>query len=112
MNNVKSRLPQWDFVKAILIIFVVWGHVCSYISDSSYERNALTSLIRLYQMPMFILVSGYFQKPCHTVRDIKARLIKIFRSLCIPYLCWSGIGCIVYAGANALINTETAWGGV
>ena len=52
--NKTVRKPEWDFVKGILIIFVVWGHICSYISGE-YDKNILTAVIRLYQMPMFIL---------------------------------------------------------
>lgn len=65
--NKTARKPEWDFVKGILIIFVVWGHVCSYVSGI-YDKNLLTAVIRLYQMPMFILVSGYFQKGGAAVR--------------------------------------------
>lgn len=108
MERVDTRQPEWDFAKAILIIFVVWGHVCSYISDANYERNALTSVIRLYQMPMFILISGYFQKECFSFLDIKAKLVKIIQTLCIPYICWCAIGSILVIGTNAVINTEIA----
>lgn len=110
MEKSKTRLPEWDFVKAVLIIFVVWGHICSYISDSSYDKNALTALIRLYQMPMFILISGFFQRPCRTFSEIKEKGIKIFKSLCIPYLCWCFVGCLTVIGFNTITHEEIAGG--
>ena len=28
VSAIKQRQEEWDFVKAILIVCVVWGHVC------------------------------------------------------------------------------------
>lgn len=106
MDELKERMPEWDFIKGLLIIFVVWGHVCSYISDFNYESNELTSVIRLYQMPMFILISGYFQKSCNTIHDVKIRAIKIFRTLFIPYICWSVVGCSFYLGMSLILSNS------
>jgi len=41
MHAVTRRDNKWDFIKGMLIVFVVWGHLCSYISNSS-AFNELT----------------------------------------------------------------------
>ena len=85
-------------MKGILIIFVVWGHICSYVSGI-YDKNFLTAVIRLYQMPMFILVSGYFQKKGGgSATEFKNQVLKTFKTLVIPYAAWvliaSGADCV------------------
>ena len=102
-SAIKQRQQEWDFVKAILIVFVVWGHVCSYISNATYERNLLTSVIRLYQMPMFILVSGYFSKPSETLNDVKRSFSKIGTGHLIPYVSWCIIGALIVFGMNEIL---------
>lgn len=107
----KQRQQEWDFVKAILIVFVVWGHVCSYISNATYEKNLLTSIIRLYQMPMFILVSGYFTKPSGSLNDVKKSFSKICTGNLIPYASWCIIGTLVVIGMNEILLGRI-WGGI
>ena len=99
------RRPEWDFVKGLLIIFVVWGHICAYISGE-YDKNTLTAVVRLYQMPMFILVSGFFQKECNSTDELKKRILKIFNSLVIPYAVWILIALIADC-VSAFLNDGT-----
>lgn len=110
VSAIKQRQEEWDFVKAILIVFVVWGHVCSYISNATYERNLLTSVIRLYQMPMFILVSGYFSKPSETLNDVKRSFSKISTGHLIPYVSWCIIGALIIFGMNEILLGQIGGG--
>ena len=106
----RQRQQEWDFVKAVLIIFVVWGHVCSYISDPTYERNLLTSVIRLYQMPMFILVSGFFSQPSTSLDSVKITLKKTTIGNIVPYVFWWIIGAITVFVMNAILSEESRGG--
>ena len=106
----KSRLPEWDFIKGVLIILVVWGHVCSYISGDGYEKNFFTAAIRLFQMPMFIFISGYFQRNYSTLSDVKNRVITIVSRLVIPYCIWILVGVCCNYLSDVVFNTLTIGG--
>jgi len=95
MHAVTRRDNKWDFIKGMLIVFVVWGHLCSYISNSSYEKNILTTYIRLFQMPLFIFVSGYFAKGIESFGDYIYQMKKIVIRIGLPYITWTGVSYIL-----------------
>lgn len=84
-----KRLESYDFMKGVLIMCVIWGHLCMYLSGSDYEKNELTTYIRLFQMPLFILISGFFQKSVVTLDDLKSKLRKSILHIGIPLIIWS-----------------------
>lgn len=94
MNSNGKKENEWDFIKGVLIVFVIWGHCCAYLSGVKYEKNLLTTYIRLFQMPLFILVSGYFQKPVYTIRELIGKYKKSIINIAVPYVTWT---CIYYA---------------
>ena len=96
----KERKLEWDYIKGILIILVVWGHVCSYISGDGYEKNFLTAAIRLFQMPLFIFVSGVFQHNYSNITEVRYRIISISKRLVLPYAIWI----VIAAGFNLLTD--------
>ncbi len=59
-----------------------------YLSGVGYEKNLLTSYIRLFQMPLFIFISGYFQKPVTNVSLVSKKLKKSVKHIGIPMLSW------------------------
>lgn len=91
MSPVKRRVEEYDFVKGLLIIFVIWGHVCMYSTPTHYDGNFLTYIIRLFQMPMFIMISGMFYKPVYNVGEGIKRSKKIFKHIAIPLIFWVGL---------------------
>ena len=96
----KERKLEWDYIKGVLIILVVWGHVCSYISGYVYEKNFLTAAIRLFQMPLFIFISGVFQHNYSNITEVKCRIIAILKRLVLPYTIWI----VIAAGFNLLTD--------
>lgn len=63
MPNVKSvRNPLFDVVKALMMLWVIWGHLGLYdivrIPDGSYP-HMLNAKIGV-NMPIFFVISGYF----------------------------------------------------
>ena len=105
-KKLEARKSEFDFVKSILIILVVWGHVCSYISDYHYDRNQITSVVRLFQMPMFIMISGYFSKESKSFADVKHLVIKTVNRLLYPYLIWSVIGVAIVISRDILTGSS------
>lgn len=88
--TIKSKVRdlKWDFVKGLLIIFVIWGHCCSYISGDSYEKNFLTTYIRLFQMPLFIFISGFFQTKVHSLPELIKKMKKLIIHIGVPFGVW------------------------
>lgn len=68
------RNPTFDIMKGIGIIAMIIGH-CGL-------PKTITSIIFMWHMPLFFIISGYFFK----VNPIKEFFAKNFRSLMIPYL--------------------------
>lgn len=83
-----KRVDEYDFVKGLLIIFVIWGHVCMYTTPNNYDGNSLTHIIRLFQMPLFIMISGMFYKPIFDLKTGIEKSIKIFKHIAFPLIFW------------------------
>lgn len=99
---MKGRLESLDFVKGLLIVLVVWGHICAHSSGIDYEKNMLTSYIRLFQMPMFILISGFFQKTIASSGDLLIRVRKTFLNIGLPLFVWALIASLVMWGLQII----------
>ena len=82
------RIDYFDFTKGVLILLVVWGHFCMHLSGEGYEKNFVTMYVRLFQMPLFILISGYFQKPITDLSLVVRKVMKSVHHIGIPLICW------------------------
>lgn len=100
MGTETNRREDFDFIKGCLILFVIWGHFCMYLSGDGYEKNLLTTYVRLFQMPLFIFISGYFQKPVNSLSLASKKLQKSVKHIGIPMLSWIAL---VYC-AKLVIN--------
>lgn len=77
-----KRSAYFDNAKAILIYFVVLGHLLSgYLCANKY-LDTLYLVIYLFHMPAFILISGHFSRKIKTLEDLK----KLIKTLMIPYV--------------------------
>lgn len=95
-----KRKEDFDYMKGVLILFVIWGHFCMYLSGSDYEKNLLTTYIRLFQMPLFIFISGYFQKPITSSRQAVQKIIKSVKHIGLPMASWIILVYVVKCGIN------------
>ena len=80
MEQSTSRINWIDTAKLIGIYLMILGHV------EMYGQGTLTveSLIYAFHMPLFFFLSGLVDKQ----KELKETIIKSFRQLVIPYLCW------------------------
>lgn len=83
-----TRQNDFDFIKGCLILFVIWGHFCMYLSGPGYEKNLCTTYIRLFQMPLFLFISGYFQKPVLSLSILVNKLKKSLYHIALPMISW------------------------
>lgn len=87
MGNVNASTgrerQEWlDVLRALAIIFVVYGHVLKN-AGNAYIYYVFTSPIKI---PLFFAISGYLFKDN---RCFKEFLLKTFRGLIVPWLCLS-----------------------
>ena len=77
-----KRTAYFDNAKAILIYFVVVGHLLSGFLRENHQLDTLYLVIYIFHMPAFILISGHFSKKIRTINDLK----KIVKTLVLPYI--------------------------
>lgn len=83
-----ERRSDWDFVKASLMLIVIFGHVCPANPDT---WTPITRIIGLFVMPLFFFVSGFFQTYITNVGNLYDKLKKTCFRILLPQLSW---GCI------------------
>ena len=97
--RMKKRNTDIDFCKGVLILIVIWGHVCPNSSGSEYTYTwcALARITSLFAMPLFFLLSGFFAKSIKSFKDIIKQIHKVFWRLGVPLLTYGFIvSCIKY----------------
>ena len=61
-NSIKERIYKFDNIKLLTIMLVVVGHVIEPYVDKSDMFKSLFIFIYSFHMPLFIFISGLFQK--------------------------------------------------
>lgn len=92
MASTTSRSKYFDNAKFILIFLVVFGHMISPYKDQDKVLFTLYTVIFLFHMPAFILISGYFAKGYRK----KGYLLKSVQKILIPYFIFQIIYSVVY----------------
>lgn len=90
----KDRIVQFDILKSIAIILVVYGHVLQYFSPGDYMQNGMFLWISTFHMPLFMTISGFFAYSMTNI-SFKEIMLKRCRQLLLPCLSWTIIVCIV-----------------
>ncbi|PLS02392.1 acyltransferase family protein [Neobacillus cucumis] len=100
MASSLSRSLYFDNAKFFLIFLVVFGHVISPLKSNDDILFSIYSVIFLFHMPAFILISGYFSKGFHK----KGYFIKTVKKILLPYLIFQVIYSLFYYG-NGQVST-------
>lgn len=81
-TTTRSRDPFLDNAKAILIIFVVIGHLIAVVHGSGFS-DAVYKWIYSFHMPAFVVVTGYLSRSYSgSPRQVKA----LVSGVLVPYL--------------------------
>lgn len=82
-HKIRKREKSVDILKAMCLIFMVWGH-CGFPG---------TRFIYLFHMPLFFMASGYlFDKDVMTTRTaLKKFFLRKMKSLWLPYVIWNTV---------------------
>jgi fucose 4-O-acetylase-like acetyltransferase len=92
MASSSRRSLYFDNAKFFLIFLVVFGHVISPLKGNDDFLFSLYSVIFLFHMPAFILISGYFSKGFQK----KGYFLKTIKKILLPYLIFQVIYSIFY----------------
>ncbi len=79
-NNIPQRDYLFDNLRAILIIFVVWGHMLTSMIFEYDSFKIIYYFMFFFHMPAMVFISGYFSKNIEKARD------GAFATILIPYL--------------------------
>ena len=75
-----------DVLKGFAILLVVMGHSVQYNMPGKFDDSLIFRVIYSYHMPFFMFLSGFVS--FGTFDGSKAKLVKRFKSLIIPFWCW------------------------
>ena len=80
-----KREKSWDFIKTLLMFFIVFGHICPSNPD---EWTPITRIIGLFGIPLFFFISGFFQSRIDTFKALIERYKKNLFRIVVPMLSW------------------------
>ncbi len=84
-----KRIPNYDWMKGVAILFVVIGHVVQFNTISEGSSHLLL-WIGSFHMPVFFILSGYFVGlSLSKEKNFSLRINNRFLTLLIPYLIWT-----------------------
>ncbi len=104
----KVRTPYWDNARFAAITLVIVGHATLKLISASDTAYALYLFVYVFQVPAFVLVSGYFAK---STPPGVTQLKRLFTDIVVPYLIFETIwSCIHWAiSGNLTLDYSTAW---
>ena len=90
-NHIKKRVEWLDILKGVTIILVVLRHIMqSNITD--YKTNIVGNFIFAIQMPLFMIVSGYFSvtasKYYENMTNVLSYIVKRAIRYLLPFFSW------------------------
>ncbi len=92
--GMKNRNVLADVVKGILILCVLYGHSVTMINSLrgvTWVDSIVNVFVTSFEMPLFILVSGYFLAFSLRSKPYKTVLWKRIVSIALPLIIWEGL---------------------
>lgn len=95
--DANSRNKNLDIAKGIAIWLVIWAHSIQYCYAGNQEffKNPVLKFIHGFDMPLFMMISGYlFFSSCQKYNNKKKIIKKQICHIAYPLLVWSAINWI------------------
>lgn len=89
----KNRSITADVIKAFLIVCVLYGHSVSMLNELrgvSWKDSPLNVFLTSFEMPLFILISGYFLGASLKKQQYKKALNRRILTVAVPLIIWEG----------------------
>ena len=77
-----------DFYKGILMFGVIWGHSITNLLAGDQNNISIHWIMRTYDMPMFMVISGYFLAFSLAKCDLKTILKDKMTTILFPVVLW------------------------
>ena len=88
LMNTNGRNERMDFFKGVLMFGVIWGHVITNLLLNAPNHIAIHWIIRTYDMPLFMVISGYFLHFSLSKRNLRTILTDKLTTIFIPTVIW------------------------
>ena len=75
LTNSKKRLYKYDNIKFLLIVLVVWGHIADIFVSKDSVYKTIYVYLYAFHMPLFIFLTGLFQKRISSFKDLPFKKI-------------------------------------
>lgn len=101
---MKIRNQKVDFYKGLLMWGVIWGHTITALANNTLNEGIfIHRFFRLYDMPLFMILSGYFLfKSLEKNISLKDILLDKITRLLIPIIIWNWIIHFPYPSIDSL----------
>lgn len=86
-----ERNAKWDFYRGLLIWGVVIGHMITALKSGDSSYVWLHTFLRMYDMPMFAFISGYFIYNGLGKHTLKQGIVRRIQTILIPTIIWNVI---------------------
>lgn len=112
MHEKAKRNSLIDFYKGMLIIGVIWGHTITALRAGEGTPVWILTFFRTYDMPFFMLLSGYFLAVSMNKRPWKQVAVKRVRNILVPLLAWQvvfGLTGPLFASLKSMFSLWFLW---
>lgn len=82
---MQQRVYLFDTAKFFLIFLVIYGHMLQPNRALSYNSE-IYSLIYMFHMPLFIMISGYFSKKIQEKKTFRIEWIRLFETFVVLHV--------------------------
>ena len=103
------RHPYWDNARFAAVVLVIVGHATLKLIAASDVAYSLYLFVYLFQVPAFVLISGYFAK---SKPPGVAQLKRLFTDILVPYVIFETLWSIIHWAAGGTFKldfTTAAW---
>lgn len=84
-----ERNLRFDFYKGFLMFGVIWGHLITCLLGGERNDISIHWMLRTYDMPFFMFISGYFLAIGLQRKNIKQMLLDKVTTILLPTVFWS-----------------------
>lgn len=85
---MRERNRNIDFYKGLLMFGVIWGHTITNLRNGAGTSVWILTFFRTYDMPFFMLISGYFLSFSMSKSKWPEVFVKRLFSLAVPLIVW------------------------
>lgn len=98
-----------DFYKGVLMLGVVWGHMITALRNGKSTSLYLVTFFRTYDMPFFMLVSGYFL--FNSVKKNKWQMVIINKlgTILFPLIVWQILIAVITGSKSNFFSLWFLW---